>query len=963
MSSAVVDRIREALNRQDGISAETMSALAVSYGMEVETVNERLGVCVGLLRKGLRSEAIQQANIRPSLVDWCAKLDFPEIEEWYEILQFLQVKLPRSLNRDWARQLQEALIEEQPLEQVLRQHRRLAIAKAPLAWRLKVLRRIASIDAANPVWQEDIESWEKARLREVGAELDRAVKEQNFEAVSAISAELSGNEWRIPPSAEFVKSAQQAADRLEYATQTAQLRSIAEQLNNEFCSQDEASCRSQRVLYHQILHAMKGLVPTEIHQLAEPALLWLEQRDVEQLEQESHLQAVADLEAEINRGRSILDLQKAYSTATRSGQEIDPVIERRYRTVLTELQLSGRRKLVVRVAAIVVTAIIGLAAFGIWQWRSIQEREVATSTAALKQLIDDKKLQEAKQYLDNLRSNNPKVANSVSVSALASDLEGRIKVEAERQANFDDLIAKADNEDPAKIDLGLLVNAEKIAANDGEKAVTARIRRRRSEYDSELERKQLVDLKAELETVVRELDGIEAKAVSQVHEKDVDRWITQLEQMRTKYGRTGTNGQALVDVVKKRANNLRNSIAMARVNQQGEEAALEKLRGANSLPALKQALSEFASAAPKSAMITDVQTVISEFPLWTRVDEWNAVTQKVREFVNTKSPDKALPLLNALDEIDTKLKANPALGELETFRSTLSKIGARKEILAEVTNKLNRDVRTGLYTIVGTTDKSSPKQRFFAYASTVDPVKDKFGKGSIGLEVVTGADGTVNRESFVGEISISKEPQKSFDTLASQFKANTGELLKNWEAEMLKRLAEVMKNTDLDASMKELLMARILEAGCKGSHYLELQQASNLEFLQTRTSQNRTWHQATAPRVDIDTDVRKTISPSLSEAYNKVKQADLPLERLASKRMRFVGFVFRTDEGTAEAKIVESGNMSGALIVIRSADVRGENAALAEVGSIQNGKVKLTGSASQLATGRPLFLMSSGTTE
>ncbi len=210
MSSAVVDRIREALNRQDGISAETMSALAVSYGMEVETVNERLGVCVGLLRKGLRSEAIQQANIRPSLVDWCAKLDSPEIEEWYEILQFLQVKLPRSLNRDWARQLQEALIEEQPLEQVLRQHRRLAIAKAPLAWRLKVLRRIASIDAANPVWQEDIESWEKARLREVGAELDRAVKEQNFEAVSAISAELSSNEWRIPPSAEFVKSAQQA---------------------------------------------------------------------------------------------------------------------------------------------------------------------------------------------------------------------------------------------------------------------------------------------------------------------------------------------------------------------------------------------------------------------------------------------------------------------------------------------------------------------------------------------------------------------------------------------------------------------------------------------------------------------------------------------------------------------------------------------------------------------------------
>lgn len=444
-----------------------------------------------------------------------------------------------------------------------------------------------------------------------------------------------------------------------------------------------------------------------------------------------------------------------------------------------------------------------------------------------------------------------------------------------------------------------------------------------------------------------------------VLEKDVDKLVQQLEEIRNQFGRTGTNGQALVDVVKKRANSLRTSIATSRANIQSELAALERLKSVDSLPALQLALTDFVTSAPKSLMAVEVQKVISETPIWQRIEDWNGVTLQATDYLNSKAPEKAAALTKSLNDINSKLKSNPALAELEAVRSHLDKVSRRKEILTELSNKLSRDIRIGLYTLVGTSRKSDPKQRYFAYSSTVDPLMERIKSGSVGLEVVTGSDGTVNREGFTGQITISKEPQKTFAFLAAQFKDNSAAVLRNWESEMLIRIGEVMKNAELDAAIKEMLIARILESACQGSNLLQDLQTNNLTMLQTRVSSNRTWHQATAPKVELDAEVMKQLRPSLSDTLAVVKkgQADILLEQISKKNMRFIGYVLKSDEGTPSARIVEAGDVSGFLIVLSGVDMNNTIASMAEVGKIRNGKVQLSGSASQLAAGRPLFLM------
>ncbi len=96
----------------------------------------------------------------------------------------------------------------------MRQHRRLAIGRAPLGWRLRVLRNIAKLDSNNTVWMEDIEVWERARLREMQIQLESASANRDFNTCVFIDDELKNPNWQIQPPKELIKNARQLRENL-----------------------------------------------------------------------------------------------------------------------------------------------------------------------------------------------------------------------------------------------------------------------------------------------------------------------------------------------------------------------------------------------------------------------------------------------------------------------------------------------------------------------------------------------------------------------------------------------------------------------------------------------------------------------------------------------------------------------------------------------------------------------------
>ena len=203
----VVEGIRNFLHSGHQTALEALKSMAQEYGDACQEVNRRLARCEEFLRQGLRSEAIHFAQAEPVLLDVLSVLDFPERADWDQVVMQYSLPAPPAFRIDTATALNQAYAQAAPLDDLLKRHRLLALARAPLADRLAVLRQIAQLDPGNPIWTQDVLVFEQARLQQILAEVDQFRRRHDMPPLHQIEAlfrELQGVPWRTPVPAELL---------------------------------------------------------------------------------------------------------------------------------------------------------------------------------------------------------------------------------------------------------------------------------------------------------------------------------------------------------------------------------------------------------------------------------------------------------------------------------------------------------------------------------------------------------------------------------------------------------------------------------------------------------------------------------------------------------------------------------------------------------------------------------------
>ena len=195
----IIDQIRSVLHAGEHGRNGRLDGLASAYAAACNEATQRLGRCHRLLRQGLRSEAIQLAESTPNLLDLIATLDFPERAEWDELVQIHDLTPAPKLPIEPARLLNEAYAEEDPLQDLLRRHRRLALQRAPLRSRIGVLRQLATQDPGNAIWPDDLRTFEEVRLLQIQEEATELLRHHDAEAISRLVAEVEHPDWSEPP--------------------------------------------------------------------------------------------------------------------------------------------------------------------------------------------------------------------------------------------------------------------------------------------------------------------------------------------------------------------------------------------------------------------------------------------------------------------------------------------------------------------------------------------------------------------------------------------------------------------------------------------------------------------------------------------------------------------------------------------------------------------------------------------
>jgi len=359
----LVAEIRSFLQGTDMTMTDRFRELAEAFGKACQEVNERLARTDKFLRKGLRTEAAHYAKEEPNLLELVGILDFQELASFKETLIFYRITEPPTLQLEIATELNQVIRELLPMEDLLRQHRQLALSRSPLQARLRVIRQIAKVDRTSGI-SDDLSIFEEARVQEIEAALKGPLWSQS-EQILELVAELEAKDWNTPPPPELIQKIRARAVEIGREKARAELQQVVEQLNMAMDHGDLARGQDLRPRYVDLLSRTEASPRDPLVRSAQRPLTWLKQLERLQADERRFQSALSELQAALDEKADPEEVARLYHAVQDLGHDFPTRLENRCRKYLHRADDSRRwRERLILLSVFLVGLIILLALVG-----------------------------------------------------------------------------------------------------------------------------------------------------------------------------------------------------------------------------------------------------------------------------------------------------------------------------------------------------------------------------------------------------------------------------------------------------------------------------------------------------------------------------------------------------------------------------------------------------------------------
>src|SRR5207245_5356 len=106
--------------------------------------------------------------------------------------------------------------------------------------RMPVMRKLAEVDFVNPMWGEDLRTFEKARFQQMEAEADQAATRHDVVALAQLQQEIAQTGWLAEPPAVLTCKLEQRLEQGQLVQARDRLRQLAPALNGAYSALDVA---------------------------------------------------------------------------------------------------------------------------------------------------------------------------------------------------------------------------------------------------------------------------------------------------------------------------------------------------------------------------------------------------------------------------------------------------------------------------------------------------------------------------------------------------------------------------------------------------------------------------------------------------------------------------------------------------------------------------------------------------
>ncbi len=309
---------------------DAVKTAAGLYAKECEKTNDRLVTCDQLLKNHQRAEALRQAQLEPDVLKVYSDLDFPNRERWEETALQIGLPVPPRLNAKLARRLNQAYAEAQSTEELLRQHRLLALQRAPVQRRLEVLRLLSAAEPNNLGWSEDVQDFESARFDEIRTAINDPTKSNNWAIVRSLLDDLQADSWLTPPPLDVVTAVQERHDEMRRKQGERLLRLLNPQLQRMV---SDGNLEGAEDLEAQALGVVKDYVLSEKSPLIVPLRQtseWIDSERKRRKLQRQFDQALDQLRRAMDSGVSWSYVKHYYEVVMEYRRPIPREISERY---------------------------------------------------------------------------------------------------------------------------------------------------------------------------------------------------------------------------------------------------------------------------------------------------------------------------------------------------------------------------------------------------------------------------------------------------------------------------------------------------------------------------------------------------------------------------------------------------------------------------------------------------------
>ncbi|HEV7283123.1 MAG TPA: hypothetical protein VGN57_23150 [Pirellulaceae bacterium] len=644
----------------------------------VKAVNSRLKKCDELLRKGLRSEAVQECETAPNLFDLVNEIDVPEWSAWAQYVGELGLPPQPPLLLGVAEELNAAYEKSRSLEQLLRKQRLHALARSPLSVRLSVLRSIADRDPDNPIWREDQANYETARMRQLDAELTTQLLAKDMQGVASLRAELDSPEWIAKPPKPLLDRAHGAHRTLLFQEARRQLERLVAPIDAAHSEQSVDALAALRQKWNRLattanLHSEDELAVATSH-----AFEWLDDELGDRERLESFQRALAALEAALDsESAGVVDLEALYVAATRFDEEIPLLVEQRYRNRIDVIHLAGRRRSILILATSLSVLLLVSAALGFFAYHRMRVQEIADFRDNLAGYRDKRLLKEGIAAYEAEAKARPHVTEDPGVNAIVGEMREEVKKDGDRAFRVQEHLTAAAKslEEPGWDDVAAaareLNRAEEIAV-DAEQTDIARVKRDLERARNSLQQSVDDEFRNELRSVedqMARLAALEPDAIAVLESA-----IEALEETPRVSPPTMAAAQLQL---------MRQKIA-GRLKTIGEQQALDRalaqvVRAIGQPKQFETALTAYRDRDRTTPRAADFGRVIgSDLTNVVTVDKWNAAARGWNA-VSVRSISDPAPALAAAKVLTENFAAYPGVAAISERQKYLSTFAAREE--------------------------------------------------------------------------------------------------------------------------------------------------------------------------------------------------------------------------------------------------------------------------------------------